>query len=83
MKLIGTQSNRDGLGARLKPETAWRFTHSQYQCHHQQQASGFRVIRVSILAWGRFDNVEALQIRWPSGIVQILTGLKADRHPHR
>jgi hypothetical protein len=77
VKLVGTQSNRDGLGARLKltPSGALPIY------NHATTSTGFGASSDSRVHFGlgASDRVERLEIRWPSGIVQTLTGLKADQ----
>ena len=77
VKLVGTRSNRDGLGARLKvtPNGASSIF------NHATTSTGFGASsdpRVHF-GLGASDGVESLEIRWPSGTVQTLTGIKADQ----
>jgi hypothetical protein len=77
VKLIGTQSNRDGLGARLKLIPGG----GTPLYNHATTSTGFGASsdpRVHF-GLGRSDSVELLEIRWPSGIVQTLTGVKPDQ----
>ncbi|MGC2401126.1 MAG: CRTAC1 family protein [Acidobacteriaceae bacterium] len=77
VKLIGTKSNRDGLGARLTVLTSG----GARIYNHASTSSGFGASsdpRVHF-GLGASDKVELLEVRWPSGIVQRLTGLKANQ----
>jgi hypothetical protein len=77
VKLIGTQSNRDGLGAQLKLTPSG----GSPIYNHATTSTGFGGSsdpRVHF-GLGASDRVELLEIRWPSGAVQTLTGLKADQ----
>jgi enediyne biosynthesis protein E4 len=77
VKLIGSQSNRDGLGAQLKLTP----NGGSPLYSHATTSTGFGASsdpRVHF-GLGTSDTVESLEIRWPSGIVQNLAGVKSDR----
>ncbi len=70
--LIGTKSNRDGIGASLKLVSE-RFT------QHQQSKGGMSYMSASDprihFGLGQRKTIEALEITWPSGIVDKLTNI--------
>jgi hypothetical protein len=76
-KLVGHRSNRDGIGAVIKIETAagpqWYTitTSSSYLSSGDVRAH---------FGLGKNDMVKSAEIRWPSGIVQTLRDLKGDRY---
>jgi hypothetical protein len=72
LRLVGTRSNRDGIGARVRlgSQFAERTTTVGY-------ASSADVPLHFGLAGAAV--VPKIEIRWPSGIVQTLTDVKADR----
>jgi hypothetical protein len=76
-KLVGHRSNRDGIGAVIKIETAagpqWYTitTSSSYLSSGDVRAH---------FGLGKDDMVKSAEIRWPSGIVQTLRDLKGDRY---
>ncbi len=76
LRLTGHKSNRDGIGAQVKVVTAhgsqWATvtTSSGYM-----SASDPRVH----FGLGPDSTVERVEIRWPSGIQQIIENLKGDR----
>ncbi len=76
VKLIGTRSNLDGMGARIKLVTA-----SGDQYNHVSTAVGYGCAsdRRVHFGLGRDAMVKALQITWPGGAVQTLTNIKADQ----
>ena len=76
LKLQGTKSNRDGIGARVKLVTK---TGTQYD--QMSTASGYASSSSRPLHFGLGTNpsVESIEIRWPSGMVQELHNLPADR----
>jgi len=76
VKTIGTKSNRDGIGAKLKLVTA-----GGVQYNYVTTAVGLGSssdVRVHF-GLGTHTVVEELQISWPSGIKQELKHVKADQ----
>lgn len=69
LKLIGTRSNRDGIGARV---TLTLGTESQTREVHR----GYSYLSSNdprlLFGFGKRTAVDKLQIRWQSGVVQIL-----------
>ena len=76
LKLIGTRSNRDGIGARV---TLTLGTESQTREAHR----GYSYLSSNdprlLFGLGERTRVDKLQIRWQSGIVQILENLAANQ----
>lgn len=74
--LEGRKSNRAGVGARIKIVTK---AGTQYD--HVSSASGYASssARPVHFGLGPDQTVESIEIRWPSGIVQQLKSLAADR----
>jgi hypothetical protein len=75
-RVTGTKSNRDGLGARVKIETA-----AGTQWNHATTAVGYasaseKVVRFGL---GRERVVKAVEVTWPSGVVQRLEAIEGDR----
>ena len=76
IRTVGTRSNRDGIGARVTV-TAGR------RCHIAEVRSGGSYLsqndlRVHI-GLGLATRIDALVIRWPSGITDRLENLTVDR----
>ena len=74
--LQGTKSNRDGIGARIKLAAGGK---TQY--NHMTTASGYASSSSVPVHFGLGEApiVDEIEIRWPSGIVQTLTNVTADR----
>jgi hypothetical protein len=77
VNLVGAKSNRDGLGARI---TVWPST-GPIQYNHATTSVGYggssdRRVHFGL---GSAARVDKLEIVWPSGIRQVLTGVNADR----
>ena len=77
VKLEGVKSNRDGLGARLKitPNAGGA------QWNHATTATGYSSASDKRVHFGLGDatRVDKLEIWWPSGLYQVLTGIAPDR----
>jgi enediyne biosynthesis protein E4 len=75
-KLQGTKSNRDGIGARIKVVTK-----SGAQYNHMTTSCGYASSSASPVHFGLGANVSAdlVEIHWPSGIVQQMKDVAADR----
>jgi hypothetical protein len=76
LKLEGTKSNRDGIGARIKVVTK-----SGVQYDHMSTAAGYASSSAGPVHFGLGPNASAdlIEIRWPSGIIQQLHDVAADR----
>ena len=76
IKTVGTVSNRDGIGAKIRLESA-----SGVQYNHVTTSVGYagssdRRVHFGL---GKDVLVKTLEIRWPSGIRQQLHNIKADQ----
>jgi hypothetical protein len=74
--LEGTKSNRDGIGARVKVTTK---TGTQY--NHMTTSVGYASSSYGPVHFGlgADDKAQSVEIQWPSGIVQTLKDVRADR----
>ena len=76
VKLVGTISNRDGVGARVvltageAVRTQELHAGASYLCSNDPRVS---------FGLGDHTTIDRLEIRWPSGIVQVLENIKANR----
>jgi enediyne biosynthesis protein E4 len=72
LKLIGTKSNRDGIGAKIRLEN---------QANHVTTAVGYASSSPASAHFGlgKLDKIERIEIRWPSGIIQVLRNVAADQ----
>jgi hypothetical protein len=77
VSLRGTKSNRQGIGARLVAEVK-----GQKLVRELYPLNSFRSEMPNLVHFGLADadKVDTLTVRWPSGKVQVLSDLKADRH---
>jgi hypothetical protein len=76
LKLQGTKSNRDAIGARIKVVTK-----SGAQYNHVTTAVGYASSSAGPVHFGLGKNASAdlIEIHWPSGIVQELKNVPADQ----
>ena len=76
MKLIGTQSNRDAMGAKVAltvgDETQFRYV--------SPTRSYLSQVELPVtFGLGSAEQIDALRITWPSGQEQVLTDVSADQ----
>jgi len=76
LALEGTRSNRDGIGARVKVATK-----SMTQYDHVSTAAGYASSSAGPLHFGLGKDAVAdqVEIRWPSGAIQVLRDVAGDR----
>jgi hypothetical protein len=76
LKLIGTKSNRDGLGTKIKITTALGS-----QCNAATTTVGYSSSSDKRVHFGLGSaaTVDAIELVWPSGIRQTLKAIKADQ----
>jgi hypothetical protein len=85
IKLVGTKSNRSGIGARLKCVSSVageKIPHSQID--EVRSSSGYfsqNDLRIHF-GLGKAEKVELLEIRWPSGAVETLKEIKVNQLIH-
>ena len=72
LKLTGTKSNRDGIGARVRIDK---------QCNHMSSCCGYASSSHFGVHFGlgKVEKIPSLEIRWPSGVVQVLRDVKANQ----
>jgi hypothetical protein len=76
LALRGTKSNRDAIGATVKITTA---TGSQTQTVTTTSSYCSASDKRVHFGLGREPMVKSIEIRWPSGVKQTLTQVKADQ----
>ena len=76
LNLVGTRSNRDGIGAQVKITTAAGSQYAMVTTASSYQSSSDKRLHFGLAADAVIARVE---IRWPSGIKQELSDLKADQ----
>jgi hypothetical protein len=80
LRLVGTKSNRDGIGAVVKLTAAsdprWR-----EQWNHATTAFGYASASAGPLHFGtgQAKTIDRVEIRWPSGTLQVLENVATDQ----
>ncbi len=76
LNLVGTKSNRDGLGTKVKITTSYG---SQY--NYATTTVGYNSSSDKRVHFGLGDAsvIDRIELAWPSGIKQVLTNVKADQ----
>jgi enediyne biosynthesis protein E4 len=79
LRLEGTKSNRDAIGARVKVvgRSATQFNHVTTSCGYASSSAG-----PMHFGLGADATADLIEIRWPSGTLQQLKSVKADRVVH-
>jgi hypothetical protein len=76
LKLQGTMSNRDGIGARIKIVTKYGSQYNQVSTSSGYASSSAGFVHFGL---GADAIVDLVEIRWPSGVVQQLKNVNVDR----
>jgi hypothetical protein len=77
VQLIGTQSNRDGIGARVEVEAGGLRQIDEIRSGGSYLSQNDLRLHFGL---GSAARVSRITIRWPSGAVDQLSGIPADRH---
>jgi hypothetical protein len=77
LRLEGTRSNRDGLGAWVRLTCA----DGRVEYNHAGTSVGYASSSEPLVRFGLgpYDSVKEVEIRWPGGRVQVLTAPQPDR----
>jgi len=81
VKLRGTKSNRNGIGARIRVMTKDASGMERWQTDEVRAGSSYLSqddVRLHF-GLGVSERAEAVEVRWPSGVRQTMTGVKADQ----
>ena len=77
VELVGRESNRGGIGARL-----YLAADGKVQVRDIISGSSFLSSEDSRAHFGlgQIERVDSLQVRWPSGVVQVLKNLRINQY---
>jgi len=72
LKLIGSRSNRDGIGAKIQLGN---------QSNHMTTAVGYASSSSAGVHFGtgKLEKIDRIEIRWPSGVVQVLRTIRTNQ----
>jgi hypothetical protein len=74
--LVGTKSNHDGIGARIRVKTATRTLVDEVRSGSSYISNNDMRVHFGL---GRADKIEWVEIRWPSGLTEHFSGLSVDQ----
>jgi hypothetical protein len=74
-KLVGTKSNRDGIGAQVRISTSGGDQFATVTTASSYQSSSDKRVHFGL---GAADSIREVEIRWPSGIRQLVKDQRAD-----
>ena len=75
-KLVGVKSNRDGIGAQIRITTPAGSQYETVTTAGSFQSSSDKRVHFGL---GPASSIPHVEIRWPSGIKQVLSNVKADQ----
>ena len=73
---VGVKSNRDGIGARITVTAGDLMQHKEVRSSYGYLGANDLRMHFGL---GDRERADEVRIRWPSGIVQVLTDVQADR----
>src|SRR5713226_7613539 len=76
LKLVGHQSNRDGIGAEVKATTASTTQSATVTTTSSYLSASDKRVHFGL---GKDNVVQQIQVRWPSGVVQTLKDIRANQ----
>jgi hypothetical protein len=76
IKTVGTQSNRDGIGARLVLKTGELTQIREVKAGSSYQSQNDLRVHFGL---GKASRVDRLELRWPSGAVDVLENIKVNQ----
>ena len=82
IRTVGTKSNRDGIGARIRLKTATRILVDEVRSGSSYISNSDMRVHFGL---GKTDKIEWVEVRWPSGTARALfkSGSGSDSHAQR
>lgn len=76
LKMVGTKSNRDGIGARIEIATSAGKQFATVTTSGSYQSSSDKRVHFGL---GPASSINRVEIHWPSGAKQVLSNVKVDQ----
>ena len=76
LRLVGTKSNRDGLGTRVKITTSLGTQYNHATTAASYSSSNDKRVHFGL---GSAPTIDRIELAWPSGTEQVLRNVKADQ----
>jgi hypothetical protein len=73
---VGTKSNRDGIGARIRVKTTARILVDEVRSGSSYISNSDMRVHFGL---GKSDKIEWIEIRWPSGLTERFANLPVDQ----
>jgi enediyne biosynthesis protein E4 len=78
-RTVGTKSNRDGVGARIRVKTPARILVDEVRSGSSYISNSDMRVHFGL---GKSDKIDWVEVRWPSGLVERFSNLPVDQiHP--
>jgi hypothetical protein len=74
--VVGTKSNRDGIGGRIRVKTASRILVDEVRSGSSYISNSDMRVHFGL---GKSDKIEWIEVRWPSGLIEQFAGLPVDK----
>ncbi len=74
-KTVGTKSNRDGIGAKIRVKAGDRILVDEVRSGSSYDSNNDMRVHFGL---GRNDKVDWVEVRWPSGLTEKFSGLHVD-----
>ena len=76
IRTIGTKSNRDGIGARIRVKTATRIFVDEVRSGSSYISNSDMRVHFGL---GKVDQIEWVEVRWPSGVTERFANREVDK----
>jgi len=76
IRTVGTKSNRDGIGARIRVKTATRTLVDEVRSGSSYISNSDMRVHFGL---GKADKIEWVEVRWPTGLTERFTNLPVDQ----
>jgi hypothetical protein len=76
VRLQGTKSNRDGIGAVVRVKSP---NHSQWQTVHSGSSYASQSDLALTFGLGKDTQVQSLEVQWPSGFKETIRNVRVDK----
>ena len=76
IRTVGTKSNRDGIGARIRVKTANRILVDEVRSGSSYISNSDMRVHFGL---GKTDKIEWVEVRWPSGLTERFSSVAVDQ----
>jgi hypothetical protein len=76
IRTVGTKSNRDGIGARIRVKTPARILVDEVRSGSSYISNSDMRVHFGL---GKADKIDWVEVRWPSGLIERFSDLAVDQ----